>query len=178
MRILYRVRQFWRVVLLKNDPNELEQVQGRLTPSQWALFSQLQPVEQEHALRVLHKLLAQGENQPDLLVAAMLHDVGKLRYRLNPIERAIVVLVQAILPEVAQRWGNLPPAGWEGTPTWCKAFILAKRHAEWGAEMAHQVGVPPLVESLIRQHQHPHSHEAGYVENDLLHKLWVVDNDS
>jgi len=178
VRILYRVRQFWRTVLLKIDPKELERVQGRLTPAQWTLFRQLQPGEQEHAVRVLRKLLEQGDNQPDLLVAALLHDVGKLRYRLNPFERAMVVVMQAILPKQARRWGYLPPAGWEGMPGWRKAFILAEHHAEWGAEMAHHAGVSPLVENLIRQHQLPHSHGVEEAENDLLHKLRAIDNDS
>jgi len=177
VRILYRIRQFWRVAL-KNDSNDLEQVQSQLSPAQWVLFRQLQPAEQEHALRLLRKLLDQGEYQPDLLVAALLHDVGKLRYRLNPVERAMVVLVQAILPEQARRWGNLPPGGWEGLPGWHKAFILAEHHAEWGAEMAHRAGLSPLGENLIRKHHHPHNGEAGEVENYLLHKLWAVDNDS
>ena len=62
-----------------------------------------------------NKLLEQGENQPDLLVAALLHDVGKLRYRMNPMERALVVLVKAVAPDQAQTWGELPSNGWDRT---------------------------------------------------------------
>jgi predicted HD phosphohydrolase len=57
---------------------------------------------------MVHKLVDQG-SQPDLLVAALLHDVGKLRYKLNPLERAMVVLVRRLSPETARRWGSLPP---------------------------------------------------------------------
>lgn len=178
MRIFYRVRQFWRTVFLKTDRSELLLIQGLLTPDQWALFSQLQPGEQAHATRMFRKLLEQGENQPDLLLAALLHDVGKLRYHLNPIERAAVVLVRAIKPYQAQRWGSLPPAGWEGSPGWRKAFILAEQHARWGADMARMSGVSPLAETLIRQHHHPPPLGAEDVVNNLLHKLWLVDNES
>ena len=127
---------------------------------------------------IYRKLLEQGENTPDLLIAALLHDVGKLRYHLNPTERAMVVLVKAIHPKLAQRWGRLPPGGWEGLPGWRKSFILAEQHPDWGAEMAHQAGVSALVETLIRLHEHPHCAGVGDVENNLLHKLWVMDNDS
>ena len=149
-----------------------------LNPEQRALFTQMQPSEQNHAVIMFRRLLEQGENQPDLLVAALLHDVGKLRYRLNPLERAMVVLVKAVMPEQARRWGELPPVGWDGLPPWRKAFIVAEHHAEWGAEMARKSGVSALTENLIRWHQQPHRQDADAEETSLLHKLWLVDNES
>jgi putative nucleotidyltransferase with HDIG domain len=176
--VLYRVRQFWRIISVKNDPLELEHAQALLRPEQWELFAQLQPGEKDHAVVMFRRLLERGENQPDLLVAALLHDVGKLRYHLNPLERAMVVMVHAIKPERARRWGNLPPDGWDGLPGWRKAFIVSEQHARWGAEMARQAGVSPLAENLIRLHHHPHGHQAVAVENNLLQILWAVDNES
>lgn len=176
MRILYRLHQFWRTITANTASPALEQVQGLLNPEQKALFTQLQPGEQVHAMEMVRMLIEQGEQQPDLLVAALLHDVGKLRYRLHPIERTMVVLVGAVMPEQARRWGSLPPIGWEDVPRWRKVFVVAEQHAEWGAELARQVGVSPLTETLIRFHQHPQSPSTGGAETSLLHKLWVVDN--
>ncbi len=178
MRILYRIRQFWRSFSAQTSILELERAQARLNPEQRELFAQLQPGEKGHALAMFHRLLEQGENQPDLLVAALLHDIGKLRYPLNPLERAMVVLVKAVNPGQACRWGSLPPNEWDSLPGWRKAFIMAEQHAGWGAGMARKSGVSPLTETLIREHHHPHRHEAGAVENSLLRKLWVVDNES
>jgi len=178
VRILYRARQFWHTVFLKTDPHSFRLVQEQLTPAQWALFNQLQPDEQAHAISIYRKLLHQGDHHPDLLAAALLHDIGKLRYRMNSIERAWIVLAQAILPGKAKRWGSLPRDGWEGLPGWRKAFILAEHHAEWGAQLARQAGVSPLAEALIRGHQHPQQPEAGDLENNLLSKLRAADNDS
>ena len=178
MRILYRVRQFWRMVFVKNSPVELKQVQTILTPQQMALFIQLQPGEKDHAMRMFHRLVEQGEVQPDLLVAALLHDVGKTRYRLNPLERNVVVLVRAVKPGKARKWGNVAPEVGEGLPGWRKPFVVAEQHAGWGAEMARQTGVSPLTEILIREHHHPNVQETGDEKDFLLHKLWVVDNDS
>jgi len=157
---------------------ELERAHARLNPEQWELFIQLQPGEKDHALAMFDRLLEQGENQPDLLMAALLHDIGKLRYRLNPSERAMVVMAHAIKPRQSQHWGSLPPNGWDSLPGWRKAFIVAEQHAGWGAEMARESGVSPLTETLIREHHHPHRQEAGDVENGLLRKLWAVDNES
>ena len=43
------------------------------------LFTCLQPSEQIHALRVLHTIQQQGESDPNLHTAALLHDIGKVR---------------------------------------------------------------------------------------------------
>jgi putative nucleotidyltransferase with HDIG domain len=172
------VRQFWRTIFVKTNPLELERAMALLTPKQAGLFSQLQPGEQDHALVMVRKLTEQGETQPDLLVAAMLHDIGKLRYRLHPLERTIIVLAEAIMPRKAHQWGNLPPDGWNEVPAWRRAFVVAEQHAEWGAQLAHQADVTSMTETLIREHHNPHLSSAGSAETSLQHKLWVVDNES
>ena len=178
MRILYRASQFWRTVFQTTNSGDFEQAQGLLSPAQWALFKQLQAAEQEHALRIFQGLRNKGEKQPDLLVAALLHDVGKLHYPLNPIERAMVVVMKALLPAQARRWGELPPGNGMDLPGWRKAFVVAQQHAAWGADLARQAGVTPLVESLIRYHHAPQVQGATEVENLLRHKLWVIDNEN
>jgi len=162
----------------RSELQATEQAGALLNPEQLTLFTQLMPGERYHAVMMVRKLIEQGVRQQDLLVAALLHDVGKLRYPLNPFERAMVVLVKAIKPRQARRWGSLPPNGWQGVPTWRKPFVLAEQHASWGAEMARGAGVSPLTEVLIREHHHPHVDGKDDMENSLLHKLWVVDNES
>jgi hypothetical protein len=178
VRILYRVNQFWRILLINKDQLEPVQANAILNPEQRALFTQMQLGEQNHALMIFRRLHEQGENQPDLLVAALLHDVGKLRYRVSPLQRAMVVLVRAVMPKQAHRWGELPPAGWLGLPAWRKAFIVAEHHAEWGAEMARKSGASVLTENLIRLHHHPHQQGGDAIETSLLRKLWLIDNES
>ena len=177
MRIAYRVRQFWRAVFVSKENNKLEQAQAQLTPAQWALFDQLQPAEQAHALRIYHLLVQQGDIQPDLLVAALLHDVGKLRYPMNAVERAVVVVIKKLAPGLAQGWAELPEAGWEGASDWRKAFILAEHHPAWGAELASKVGVSALSETLIRYHQHAPFQGFEDKNGSLQYKLCVADND-
>lgn len=108
MRMLYRVNQFWQALFTNTDTEAYSQAQQLLTPAQWELFDALQPAERSHALAMYRKLLEQGETQPDLLIASLLHDVGKLRYRLNPLERAMIVLAKALLPHQVPRWVACP----------------------------------------------------------------------
>jgi hypothetical protein len=172
------MRQFWRTLTIKREYLELGQALAILTPEQAALFNRMQPGEQYHAVTVYRRLFEQGENQPDLLVAALLHDVGKLRYPMNPLERSLVVLVKAGLPKLACHWGELPLAGWDDLPSWRKAFIVAEQHPGWGAEMARETGVSTLTENLIRLHDQPYKQNADAMETRLLLKLWLVDNES
>jgi hypothetical protein len=178
MRIMYRASQFWSSLTPKADPRLLDQAQRQLTPCQSQLFGRLQPSEQKHALSIWCKLIDLGEDQPDLLVAALLHDVGKLHYRLRLWERVLVVLAKAIVPGQAKRWGSLPPGNWEMQPSWRKAFIVAEQHPGWGAELAHQAGASPLTEYLIREHHHSGGQNENTVEDSLLYRLWQVDNES
>jgi hypothetical protein len=175
---LYRVRQFWRTITANNDPPELERALSLLNPEQAGLFLRLQTGEKNHAMAMLRTLTRQGEKHPDLLVAALLHDVGKVNYPMNPLERALVVLLRAFLPRQAQQWGEVPRAGWESTPSWRKPFVLAAQHSQWGAQLAEKSGVRPLTEALIRLHERRHAAELGNIENDLLNKLWMADNES
>jgi putative nucleotidyltransferase with HDIG domain len=178
VRILYRVRQFWHALLLKTDPVELEQAQKILNPEQWTLFAQLQTGEAAHSLALCRKLRDQGENDPDLLTAALLHDIGKLNYPMNPIERALVVMVRTVSPGRARQWGSLPPGGWESAPSLRKPFIVKQQHAEWGAEMARKAGASELTQQLIRQHHWAPDPVSETMEKHLHYQLWRVDNES
>jgi hypothetical protein len=172
------MRQFWRMVSVKSGSFDLELVQRILNPEQMSLFNQMQTGEKEHAISMARKLTEQGDTQPDLLVAALLHDVGKLRYRMNPLERTMVVLMKVVIPGQARQWGSQAPDEWEGLPGWRRPFVVAEQHPAWGAELAHRVGVSDLTETLIREHHHPNLNHTDSIENILLHKLWVVDNES
>lgn len=157
MRWIYRLRQFLEALTAAPTPADLALVRTTLTPTQAALFAQLQPSEQAHAARVLREVQArchaQGFPAPaDLQTAALLHDVGKARYPLRLWERVIIVLGQTLRPEMATRWGKdttSPPRGLR------RPFVIAAQHPAWGADMAAARGASPRVAALIRRHQDP-----------------------
>lgn len=172
----YRIRQFFEALLASPSADDLERVQQTLNPGQAALFRQLQPSEQAHAVRVLRAVEAQCHQKgsrvpPDLQVAALLHDVGKARYPLWLWERVLIVLGKALFPEAVGRWGLSEPRGWK------RPFVIAAQHPAWGAEMAARQGASPRAVALIRRHQDHIPHQ-NTEEDRLLAILQAVDDEN
>jgi hypothetical protein len=178
VRLLYRVRQFWHALTATPAPEDLDLARRLLSPSQMELFLKLQPGEQAHSLRICRRLYEQNPQAKDLLVAALLHDVGKAPYPLRPWERAWIVVAKALLPTKAAEWGQAEPRGWK------RPFVIAEQHPAWGAEMAARLGASPTTVSLIRRHQQPiGAHQSldftlASIEDQLLYRLQQLDNES
>lgn len=176
MRLLYRARQFWLALGAQPDPKQLRLAASLLTPAQMSLFNGMQPGEQVHALNILRRLMEQGENHPDLLAAALLHDCGKQVYPISPVERAWIVIAHKLFPLHARRWGDVDQGSVQKLPIWQRSLAVAEQHPVWGAEMVRQAGSSPLLKTLIRRHQEPLTSRTTNLEDELIHKLQVVDD--
>ena len=173
MRIAYRVRQFWHALFARPTPEDLSLARSVLSTPQMRLFEQLQPSEQVHSINICRRLIQLGEMQPDLLVAALLHDVGKSRYPLHTWDRALIVLAGAIFPNKTKIWGQGRPQGWQ------RAFVVAQRHPAWGAEMAAGAGASPLTVTIIQRHQEPAPLKNGRdATEEMLLRLKNLDEDN
>ncbi len=174
MRPIYRARQFWKTLRPAPRSKQLERAKDHLTPELMNLFLKQHPSEQAHSLHIFNKLCEFDEKSPDLLAAALLHDVGKSRIPMAAWERVVVVVGQKLFPALAQRWGQSEPIGMR------RAFVVAKRHPEWGAEMAREAGASRLCVRLIRYHQEPLKADPGAdpLEYSLLLRLHQADDES
>lgn len=182
MRFSYRVLQFWSTARVQPLSRDLILAQTILTPAQMALFSRMQPAEQAHSLHVARALIESGENDSDLLKAALLHDVGKICHPLKLWERAWIVLGKAFFPGLARKWGTSPQDG-KAILFLRQPFVVADQHPDWGAGLALQEGVPLLTAELIRRHQirpdaNPAHPGVPSVEDRLLRLLQSVDDES
>jgi putative nucleotidyltransferase with HDIG domain len=148
-RPFYRVRQFVQYAGARLGPTERQAIATRLGPALNGLFHQMSPAEQAHAYRVAQALLAAGHSEPDLIAAALLHDVGKVRAPLALWERTLVVLCGKLAPRLAERLGQSS----NGARGLRRPFVTASQHAAWGADMVRQAGASDRVVALIRCHQ-------------------------
>jgi hypothetical protein len=171
-RLIYRIQQYRQAIWPPSQAVETDQVRTHLTPPQLALFRQLQPSEQWHAFTVLQKLKSYRQNNPDLLAAALLHDIGKILYPLKSWERALIVVMRRVAPRRVQRWGQETPQGLS------RPFVVACHHAEWGADLAERAGASKLTVKLIRHHEDTVMESSASRHDRFLRLLQQADDSS
>jgi hypothetical protein len=167
-----RVWQTWRFVSAWLRPIADATAQTHLTPAEFALYLRMSRPERQHHLRVLAHLLAVGQTHPALLKAALLHDVGKTRFRFGLIERVLVVLVKRWLPQRFKLWSQSQPQGWK------RPFVVSAQHPQWSMEMGQQAGLDPLALELIARHQNPPPQPPQTLADHLLLHLQSADDRS
>ncbi|TMF46894.1 MAG: HDIG domain-containing protein [Chloroflexi bacterium] len=148
---LWQVRQQLGFVAPLSAKERLE-VARWLPASALPLFNSMSAADQRHSLRVCQGLQARGCTDPDLLAAALLHDVGKAQGRVPFWTRPAIVLGKLCAPRLLSRLATYPCAG---LSRWRRSLGYAWWHAEIGAEMAAKAGLSERVALYIRTHHQP-----------------------
>lgn len=125
------------------------------------LFTHMPVDAQRHSLNVWANVQAAGETHPDLAVAALLHDCGKVAAAHGGVVlglwlRGPLVLLEALLPQMAARWASPDPA-----QRWRYALYVQREHPAIGAAWASKAGCSALSCWLIAHHQTPVATLAG-----------------
>jgi hypothetical protein len=143
-----------------------------LSSAQIVLFRRMQPAEQVHAFQIFKRLESAGQSTPDLLKAALLHDVGKILVPLSVFDRIVIVVGKHLFRKAARRWAEGTPHGWR------LPFVVAEHHADWGADLACQAGATALTVELIRRHQDTPNLNPDSQTERWLAALQAADNES
>ncbi len=171
MSAVYRVRQFIQAAGAWFRPANVEEslLNHHLPPLAVDLFRAMPSQDRQHALIVFRTLQQQGYDDPDLLAAALLHDVGK---RVPPgggprlLHRVVVVLMHALWPGLLERLGKEDRGGWR------QPFYVQHHHAALGAELVYQAGCSSVTVDLVRRHEDP----PGGGDDPLLVALQAADS--
>jgi hypothetical protein len=155
---VYRVRQFIQATAAWIRPIEVEEtlLKRYLSPQALDLFRTMPSQDRQHASNVFRTLQQQGYDDPDLLAAALLHDVGKgMPARGGPRlwHRVAVVLMRAFWPGLLERLGQEQRDGWR------RPFFIQMHHPALGAELARQADCSASTVSLVRRHEDPPQQE-------------------
>ncbi|MBN1246749.1 MAG: hypothetical protein JXC32_03785 [Anaerolineae bacterium] len=186
-RAWYRVRQFFRTAGAGFAPVDEAYVAGKLmhTADPAALlhlFRTMPRAERHHGVDVCRTLERQGHTDPDLQVAALLHDVGKAAAPPRLWERVTVVIGEHLAPRRAEAWGEMHDNDQAIPRGLRRAFVVRRYHARWGARMAAEAGASPRAVALMRHHhdtlhiEHPGAEDAeDDLDLDLLAALQAAD---
>ena len=148
---LAKVRQTKRHVLARVAARERDAVAAWLSPDQLALFDTMHVADRRHGLDVVAALRAGGMDDPEVLLAGLLHDAGKGDAGLVP--RVVHSLGQARMPLATRAVGWWP--GMRAT------LDRMRDHAETSARLAEAANCPPRTIGLIRWQDDPRDPEAG-----------------
>jgi hypothetical protein len=130
---VHRVGQFVSHVRARVGPEETALAHRVLPADARALFDGMPVADRRHALDVSARLLAAGYDDPDLLAAALLHDVAK-GHRMRLWHRVGGVLLEALAPALLRRLASPDERSWR------HPFHLYLHHDRLSADMALAAG--------------------------------------
>jgi len=146
-RARYRVRQFTRGLRPHLSATEIAEARARLAPMEFALFLNAQPRDRRHSMDLYELLRDEGASDA-MLVAALVHDVGK--GHVATWHRIAFVVLGPISGVLASREGA----------RWRRALWRLRAHAEIGAEMLRRAGSSSRVIQIVEAHTRAHSGDA------------------
>ncbi|MFN8378451.1 MAG: HD domain-containing protein [Anaerolineae bacterium] len=140
-----RLRQGTRTLSAFARPLDVSRAAAVLTPAELSLFQRMRRSEQLHSLNVMAS--AHADDSITLAQAALLHDVGKIRYPIRLWQRMMPVFVGALSKPLLRRLSNRDPR-----PAWSRGFVVSAHHPEWSAELVSDAGASNDVVWLVRHH--------------------------
>lgn len=140
-----RVRRFRSHLGARVSPTELVSLATWISREQLALFDSMHPADQRHGLAVVASLRAAGHDEPDLLLAGLLHDAGKGRTGLLP----------RVAWSLGERYGTLVWRGAALFPGMRDTLERLRHHAERSARLAASAGCAARTVELIRNQAAP-----------------------
>lgn len=127
-------------------------MRSQLGGPEWELFRRMNNPDQRHAVTVARSVRNElPDSDPDVVVAAALHDVGKVVSGLRTPGRVVATVVWAVVPDrFADRWldGRRP----------LRTLAEYRRHPEIGERLLVEVGASPLAAEWAADHHKPRQH--------------------
>ncbi|MCU0498392.1 MAG: HD domain-containing protein [Anaerolineae bacterium] len=173
MAVGYRLRQGIRALFAFARPMDYDLAARYLSVDELRLFRQMRRNEQWHSLNVLRSVLTQGDTPRELAVAALLHDVGKIRYPMAIWQKSLAVVIVKLFPRHAQRWSQA-----DERVRWARPLIVKARHPQWSGELLLATHSHPLAIWLVTHHQDAADLWLEHPDFKLLQRLQAADNEN
>lgn len=142
-------RFFGSLRLGQPEPSDLGWVRSQLSGGEWLLFERMNDPDQRHAVEVARAVVRElPDAGPEVVAAAVLHDVGKVESGFGTAARVFATLFWAIVPDrTADRWidARLP----------LRSLAQYRRHPEIGEHLLLDAGAHPVTAQWAADHHRP-----------------------
>ena len=146
-----KVRQFGSHLRARVTDDERLALDSWTTPAQAALFDSMHVADRRHGLDVVATLRGDGIDDPEVLLAGLLHDAAKGNTGVLP----------RVVHSLGQAWGGWVPWVARLVPGMAASLTRLRVHAEASAGLAAAAGCPPRTVELIRWQEAPRDPEFG-----------------
>jgi hypothetical protein len=146
-----KVRQFRAHLRARVTDDERGALDAWATPSQRTLFDSMHVADRRHGLDVVATLRADGIDDPEVLVAGLLHDAAKGDTGILP----------RVVHSLGQAWGGWVPRIARLVPGMRASLERLEVHADASARLAAAAGCSPRTVELIRWQETPRDPEFG-----------------
>ena len=126
--MFYRVQQFIKAMTAQITKEDLSFVKQFLNQAEVDLFLRLKPYEQRHCIDVASKLKEMTSGDAEMIKLGLLHDIGKIKYPLHPIEKSIIVILDRLTDGHIRKYNQY------------KMVKCYYEHPQIGYEMLKEVG--------------------------------------
>jgi hypothetical protein len=140
-----KLRQARQYVGARVSPAERDALGAWVSPAQLRVFDAMHPADRRHGLDVVAWLRADGTDDPELLLAGLLHDAGK----------GSSGLVARVLYSLSQAYGSWIWGLGAALPPLTASMTRLRTHAELSATLAAAAGCSPRTVELIRHQDDP-----------------------
>lgn len=141
--IFYRIKQFCLAITAEVSEEEEDFVASYLTLQEQELFYRLQVSEQKHCVNVASGIKSESlsVNKEHLIRLGLLHDIGKIKVKLTPIDKAIIVVLDKLSGGKLKKYSRY------------KKVNSYYNHGEIGYEILKEIaGYDPLFLQTIKNH--------------------------
>ncbi|MFA6942072.1 MAG: HDIG domain-containing metalloprotein [Clostridiaceae bacterium] len=91
--MIKRIRQFLIYLFSSLSCQDIEYIDKKLDNNIKYVFLKLSKYEKKHSILVAQAVEKEFKNDPDLVVAALLHDIGKTKYHINITQKSLLVVL-------------------------------------------------------------------------------------
>jgi putative nucleotidyltransferase with HDIG domain len=141
---IYRVKQFYWSMVSKINDEDIDFLKMYLETYELQLFNQLPIYEQKHCINVARDVkltCIQRELQWKCLIkVALLHDIGKIYNIMNPIDKAIMVIMHKLTNGKVRAYKNI------------KNVNMYYNHGDIGYNLLKKYGYDDRVLFLVKNH--------------------------